>query len=267
MTQEKKRSVRQLKKMKQEGEKITMLTAYDAFTAKLAEACGIDMLLVGDSVGMAMLGYQSTVPVTLEQMLHHCAAVRRGAPSAFIVGDMPFMSYRISSEQAMANAARYMQESLVDAVKFEGGCALAPTVKRLVSAGVPVMGHIGLLPQSVKTVGGYRVVGREEAEAERLLEDAKALEEAGAFSVVLECVPAELSKRITEAVSIPTIGIGSGPHCDGQVQVVNDVLGLSDFQPKHSKRYVDLGSQIKKAFSEYAGDVRSGKFPAPENSF
>ncbi len=261
-------SVCQLKKMKREGQKIVMLTAYDAPTAKLAEDCGVELILVGDSLGNAVLGYQNTIPVTIEQMLHHCAAVRRGVTNSFVVGDMPFMSYQISPEQAMTNAARFMQEAFVDGVKLEGGAKSAPTVKRLVSAGVPVMGHIGLLPQNVKTSGGYRVYGRSEEEAAKLMDDAKSLEDAGAFSIVLECVPAELAAKITAAISIPTIGIGAGPGCDGQVQVVNDILGLfTDFHPKHSKRYADLTSHIRKAFTEYSEEVRSGKFPGPENSF
>ncbi len=268
MTLQRKCSVCLFRKMKKEGQKIVMLTAYDAPTAKLAEECGVELILVGDSLGMAVLGYQSTIPVTVEQSLHHCAAVRRGVQSSFVVGDMPFMSYQISPEQAMQNAARYMQEAFVDGVKLEGGVHIAPTVERLVRSGVPVMGHIGLLPQNVKTSGGYRVRGRSEEEAEKLIEDAKALDQAGAFCVVLECIPAELGKRITEAVSIPTIGIGAGPHCDGQVQVVNDILGLSaDFQPKHSKRYADLAGEMKRAFAEYSQEVREGKFPGPEHSF
>ena len=268
MPQERKCSVCLLKKMKREGRKIVMLTAYDAPTAKLAEECGAELILVGDSLGMAVLGYSNTIPVTIDQMLHHCAAVRRGVKNSFVVGDMPFMSYQVSPEQAMTNAARYMQEALVDGVKIEGGANMAPTVKRLVMAGVPVMGHIGLLPQNVKTSGGYRVYGRSEEEAAKLMDDAKALEEAGAFCIVLECVPAELAKRITGSISIPTIGIGAGVDCDGQVQVVNDVLGLfTDFQPKHSKRYADLTSEIRKAFGEYADDVRNSKFPGPEHSF
>ena len=261
-------SVCLFRKMKKEGRKIVMLTAYDAPTAKLAEDCGVELILVGDSLGNAILGYQNTIPVTVEQMLHHCAAVRRGVVNSFVVGDMPFMSYQISPEQAMQNAARYMQEALVDGVKLEGGAHIAPTVERLVRAGVPVMGHIGLLPQNVKTSGGYHVRGRGEEEAGKLIDDAKALDKAGAFCIVLECIPAELAKRITESVSAPTIGIGAGPHCDGQVQVVNDMLGLfSDFQPKHSKRYADLTGEIRRAFTEYSQEVREGKFPGPEHSF
>lgn len=267
MPQDVKCSVCRLRKMKREGQKIVVLTAYDAFTAKLAEECGAEMILVGDSMGMAVLGYKNTIPVTVEQTLHHCSAVRRGVTNSFVVGDMPFMSYQISAEQAMMNAARYMQEAFVDGVKLEGGVSMAPTVKRLVQAGVPVMGHIGLLPQNVKTSGGYRVYGRTEAEAGKLMDDAKALEDAGAFSMVVECVPAELAAKISAAIAIPTIGIGAGAGCDGQVQVVNDILGISDFQPKHSKRYVDLAAQMRKAFTEYAEDVRNGKFPGPENSF
>ncbi len=268
MSQPRKCSVCQLRKMKREGRKIVMLTAYDAPTAKLAEECGADLILVGDSLGMAVLGYQNTIPVTVEQSLHHCAAVRRGVTNSFVVGDMPFMSYQASVEQALLNAARYMQESLVDGVKLEGGVSMAPTVERMVRAGVPVMGHIGLLPQNVKTAGGYRVYGRTEEEAAKLMDDAKALESAGAFAIVIECVPAELAGKISQALSIPAIGIGAGPLCDGQVQVVNDILGLfTEFQPKHSKRYVDLTSLIRKAFEEYADDVRNSRFPGPENSF
>lgn len=268
MALERKCSVCLLKKMKREARKIVMLTAYDAPTAKLAEECGVELILVGDSLGMAVLGYRNTIPVTIEQSLHHCAAVKRGVTNSFVVGDMPFMTYQISPEQALSNAARYLQEAQVDGVKLEGGRRIAPTTERLVKAGVPVMGHIGLLPQNVKTAGGYRVIGRGDDEATRLLDDAKSLEDAGAFCMVLECIPAELAKRITESVSIPTIGIGAGPHCDGQVQVVNDLLGLfTDFQPKHAKRYADLTSEIRKAFSEYAAEVRDGKFPGPEHSF
>lgn len=268
MSSEKKSSVCLFRKMKREGRKIVMLTAYDAPTAKLAEECGIDIILVGDSLGMAVLGYQNTIMVTLEQSLHHCAAVRRGVKNAFVVGDMPFMTYQVSPEQALTNAARYMQEAQCDGIKIEGDAKMAPTVERLVHAGVPVMGHIGLLPQNIKTAGGYRIAGKTQEDAAKMLADAKAMEEAGAFCLVLECMPAELAKQITESISIPTISIGAGVHCDGQVQVVNDILGLfTDFKPKHAKRYADLTGEIRRAFTEYADEVRNSKFPGPENSF
>lgn len=265
---EKKLTVRDFRRKKEKNDPIVVLTAYDAPTAKLAEQAGVEILLVGDSMGNTILGYKNTIPVTLEQSLHHCAAVARGAKNAFIVGDMPFMTYQISPEQAMENAARYLQEAGADAVKIEGGEKVAPTVERLVGAGVPVMAHIGLLPQSVLTVGGYRIVGKEKEEKERLIADAKALENAGAFSLVIEGVPAAVGEAITKAVSIPTIGIGAGVKCDGQVQVINDILGLfTDFIPKHTKRYANLGEEIEKALSEYVGDVKNRAFPGEEHSF
>ena len=266
---DKKLTVSHFRKRKEKGEKIVCLTAYDAPTAKLAEECGVELILVGDSLGMAVLGYKTTIPLTIEQSLHHCRAVRRGAKFSFIVGDMPFMTYQISPEDAMRNAARYMQEACVDAVKIEGGsAAMAHTVERLVAAGVPVMGHIGLLPQNILTAGAYKVTGRTEADAARLMSDAKALQEAGAFCVVLEAMPATLGKMISSELLIPTIGIGAGPDCDGQVQVVNDILGLfTDFVPKHTRRYANLNEDIRKAFSSYVKDVSEKKFPTEENSF
>lgn len=264
----KKITVSYFRKKKREGEKIVALTAYDSATSALAEACGIELILVGDSLGMAILGYETTIPVTLEQSLHHCAAVRRGARNAFIVGDMPFMTYQISPEKTLENAARYLQEAQVNAVKVEGGVKIAPTVQRLVDAGVPVMGHIGLLPQSVMTDGGYKIAGKTDDQAARLLEDAKALQEAGAFAIVLEGMPKDVCKKISASIDIPTIGIGGGVHCDGQIQVVNDLLGLfTDFIPKHAKQYVNLGEQIKGAFKEYVADVKDEKFPTDDNSF
>lgn len=254
--------------MKKDGVKIAMLTAFDAPTAKFAAACGLDLLLVGDSLGMGALGYTDTIPVTMDDMIHHCKAVRRGAPNMFVVGDMPFMSYHLSPEQALTNAARFLQEGMCDAVKLESDRTTIPTVKRLVEAGVPVMAHIGLLPQSLKTTGAYRIAGRHEEEAEALLADAKALQDAGAFAMVFECLPKLLAKRITEALDIPTIGIGAGMFCDGQVQVVSDILGLfTDFIPRHSKRYADLGSAACEAFRSYVDEVKTGRFPADENSF
>lgn len=265
---QKKLTVCDFRKMRDTHKKIVALTAYDAPTAKFAEECGVNLVLVGDSLGMAVLGYETTIPVTIEESLHHCKAVRRGVENTFIVGDMPFMTYHPSVECALNNAARFLQEGGVDAVKLEGGRVMAPTVQRLVTAGVPVLAHIGLLPQNVLTSGGYRITGKTEDEAVRLLDDAKALEEAGAFAMVLEGIPADVSRRITESVSIPTIGIGAGPECDGQIQVVNDILGLfTEFTPKHAKRYAELHKEIKKAFSAYVKDVTNGSFPDEEHSF
>ncbi|OGV48821.1 MAG: 3-methyl-2-oxobutanoate hydroxymethyltransferase [Lentisphaerae bacterium GWF2_52_8] len=265
---DKKITVSHFRRQKEAGKKIVALTAYDAPTAALAEECGVELILIGDSLGMAVLGYSNTIPVTLEQILHHCAAARRGARRAFIVGDMPFMTYQISPEDALRNAGRLLQEAGADGVKLEGGERMAPTVERLVAAGVPVMGHIGLLPQNVLTSGGYRIAGRSEKEAEHLLLDAKAIQDAGAFCIVLEGMPAELSARITKSLAIPTIGIGGGPSCDGQIQVVNDLLGLfTDFIPKHTKRYANLSEDIRKALGNYAEEVRSGAFPSSEQSF
>ena len=261
-------TVRNFRRMREAGDKIVCLTAYDALIARLAEEAGAHLLLVGDSLGMTVLGYKSTVPVTLEQSLHHTAAVVRGTRRAFIVGDMPFMTYPISPEQALANAARYLQEAGADAVKLEGGAAVAPTVARLVQAGVPVLGHIGLLPQRVNVDGGYRIHGRTPAEAKQLMADALALEEAGAFAVVLEGVPAALAAKITAKLKIPTIGIGAGAGCGGQVQVVHDILGLfEEFVPKHTKAYANLAGEIRRAVAAYAADVTSGKFPGKAQSW
>lgn len=264
----KKLTVTSFRQKKEKQEKITALTAYDTATAVLAESCGIDLILVGDSLGMTVLGYENTVPVTLDDMLHHSKAVVRSTSNSFIVTDMPFMTYQISPEQAMENATRCLQEAGVDAVKIEGGSAMAPTVKRLTSAGIPVLCHIGLLPQSILTSGGYKIVGKTENDAKQLLEDAKALEDAGAFSLVLEGIPANVSKQISEALTIPTIGIGGGIHCDGQIQVINDILGLfSSFVPKHSKQYANLSEVITTAISSYISDVQAGTFPGKEHSF
>ena len=261
-------SVSTLRKMKKEGQRIVMLTAYDAPTARIAAECGIDLLLVGDSLGMCVLGYPNTIPVTLEESLHHCRAVRRGAPESFIIGDMPSMTMHTSERDALLNAARYLQEGGCDAVKIEGDSGLAPTVERMVHAGIPVMGHVGLLPQHIKTAGGYRVSGKTEDSAAQVIADAKAMEAAGAFAVVLECVPAALARKVTETLSIPTIGIGAGPYCSGQVQVVNDTLGFFNGpKPKHAKQYANLNEVVRKALTGYAEDVRSGSFPGEEHSF
>ena len=263
----KKISVSSFAKRKAAGEKLVMITAYDAPGAAACAKAGIDMLLVGDSLAMTVLGYDNTLPATMEEMIHHTKAVRRGAPESFIVFDMPFMSYQVSMEQALTNAGRAMKESGADAVKLEGGAEFAPLVRRLVSAGIPVMPHIGLLPQHIQAVGGYKVTGRGD-DAERLIADARAFEEAGAFALVLECISQEAARKITEAVSIPTIGIGSGADCSGQIQVFHDVIGMFDnFTPKHSRRYAEAGKIITSALASYAQDVKGGVFPGPENSF
>jgi 3-methyl-2-oxobutanoate hydroxymethyltransferase len=256
------------RKMKERGEKIVMITAYDAPTAALAAAAGIEILLVGDSMANTVLGYENTLPLTLEQSLHHCAAVRRGAPEAFIVGDMPFMSYEASLEQGVLNAARYLKEAGCNAVKIESGPNSIPLVERMVDCGIPVMGHIGLMPHRVLVSGGYKIAGRSEAEAAELLKNAKALEAAGIFSLVLEGMPTQLGANVSKALAVPAIGIGAGLECDGQVQVVTDLLGMSDgFLPKHAKRYALLHSVIGEAFRQYVADVKNGEFPGPENSF
>ena len=253
---------------KQKGEKITALTAYDFSTAKLLDEAGVDIALVGDSLGMVVLGYDTTLPVTVEDMLHHTAAVARGVQRAMVVADMPFMSYQISIEQAIANAGRFLQEAGAHAVKLEGGRPMVETISRIVDIGIPVLGHLGYTPQSVHKFGGPRIQGRTESDAARILNDAGALEQAGVFAIVLELVPKELAKRVTEAVSIPTIGIGAGPHCDGQVLVTNDLLGLyGEFYPKHAKKYANLSEVILRAFKSYVEEVKSGKFPGPEHSF
>jgi 3-methyl-2-oxobutanoate hydroxymethyltransferase len=261
-------SINQIKEMKQKGEKISMLTAYDYVTAKIIDEAGVPMILVGDSLGMVVLGYESTIPVTIEEMLHHTKAVVRGAKKALVTGDMPFMTYHISVEDALRNAARFIQEAGTQAVKLEGGVNVAEKVRRIVECGIPVMGHIGLTPQSIHQFGGYKIQGKTPEAAARLLEDARALEAAGAFSIVLETVPAPLAALITKKVSIPTIGIGAGIGCDGQVQVVNDILGsYTDFVPKHAKQYAKLVDIMSNAVSQYHEEVTSGKFPTEDQSF
>ncbi len=261
-------TIRKLAQMKRDGEKIPMVTAYDYTAARIADAAGIPIILVGDSLGMVVLGYDSTIPVTMDDMVRHTRMVSRGASDALIVADLPFMAYQVDANEAMRNAGRLMQEGGAHTVKMEGGVAIADTVRRIVDAGAPVMGHIGLTPQSVNALGGYRVQGRTRATARRLLDDAVALQDAGAYSVVLECVPSPLARMITERLTIPTIGIGAGPDCDGQVQVFHDMLGLfSDFLPKHARRYATLSDDIAAAFRQYADDVRAGAFPAESESF
>jgi 3-methyl-2-oxobutanoate hydroxymethyltransferase len=260
-------TVRDLWRRREQGGKIVCLTAYDALMAGLAEAAGVHLVLVGDSLGMTNLGYPTTLPVTLEQSLLHTAAVVRGTTRPLVVGDMPFMTYHLSPEQALANAARYLQEAGADAVKLEGGQAMAPTVRRLVEAGVPVLGHIGLLPQHVKAAGGHFGQGKTAAAAAALLADALALEAAGAFAVVLECVKAEVAATITGRLTVPTIGIGSGAGCSGQVQVLYDILGLSGRIPKHAKVFADARQVILGAFTAYREAVEQGSFPGPEQAF
>ena len=261
-------TINQIKEMKQKGERISMLTAYDYVTAKIVDEAGLPLILVGDSLGMVVLGYDSTIPVTLEVMLHHTKAVVRGAKRALVVGDMPFMTYQASTEDAMHNAGRFMQETGCQAVKLEGGVTVAETVKKLVDSGIPVMGHIGLTPQSINQLGGHKIQGRTPEAAKRLLEDAIALDRAGAFAVVLETVPAPLASLITQKISIPTIGIGAGAGCDGQVQVINDILGsYTDFVPKHAKQYAKIADIMAEAISQYHSEVKSGKFPTEAQSF
>ncbi len=261
-------TIHTLGRMKQRGERIAMLTAYDYPTAKLLDAAGIDALLVGDSLGMVVLGYPTTLPVTMEDMIHHCKAVARGAARALLVGDLPFMAYQASREEAVRNAGRLLKEGNMEAVKLEGGREVADTVNAIVAAGIPVMGHLGLTPQAVHRMGGYRIQGRDPAAAERMQEDALILEKAGAFSLVLEGVPAELGREITAATSIPIIGIGAGPHCDGQVLVTHDMLGLfEDRSPSFVKRYAELAPTLRDAFARYRDEVRGGTFPGPEHSF
>lgn len=261
-------TVSSLKEKKIRGEKITMLTAYDYPSAGMVEAAGIDMILVGDSLGMAMLGYDTTLPVTMDEMIHHTKAVTRGAKNTFVIGDMPFLSYHLTLDEAIKNAGRFLQEAGAQAVKLEGGEERVEAIKAMVSAGIPVMGHIGLTPQSVNQMGGFKVQGKDREQAEKLLKDAKILEEAGVFSMVLECVPAQLAEAISKAVSIPTIGIGAGVGCDGQVLVWHDVLGITqNMKPRFVKKYADLYSEIIEALKTYKHEVEEGKFPGDEHSF
>ncbi len=258
----------QIKEMKQKGKKIPMLTAYDYATAKLIDGVGVPLILVGDSLGMVVLGYESTIPVTMDEMLHHTKAVVRGTEQALIIGDMPFMTYHASVSEALHNAARFIQEGGAQAVKLEGGETMAETVRRIVECGIPVMGHIGLTPQSVHQLGGFKVQGKTQETAIRLVKDACALEEAGVFAIVLEAVPTPLAKIITTKVGVPTIGIGAGPFCDGQVQVVSDLLGLfTDFVPKHAKQYARLSDVIKQAVGDYMNEVQAGTFPTEKQSY
>jgi 3-methyl-2-oxobutanoate hydroxymethyltransferase len=261
-------NVRDLRKWKTDGKKFTMLTAYDSTTAHWLDQAGIPVLLVGDSLGNTMLGYPDTLSVTMDDMIRHAGAVVRGAPNALIIGDMPFMAYHASAEDAIRNAGRFLQEARVHAVKMEGGGRVIGYTKQLTSMGIPVMGHLGLTPTFVNQFGGYRVQGRSDEAAEQILDDAKSLEEAGAFAVVLEGIPSSLGQRVTEALTIPTIGIGAGPHCDAQVLVIQDVLGLNpDHVAKFVRQYAKLGEAIEAAARQFDQDVRSGAFPTPEHEY
>jgi len=261
-------TINAIKEMKARGEKIPMLTAYDFATARLVDEAGMPLVLVGDSLGMVALGYESTIPVTMEEMIHHTKAVVRGTKQALVIGDMPFMSYHISTAEALRNAARFIQEGGAQAVKLEGGHTVAEPVKRMVECGIPVMGHIGLTPQSIHQLGGFKAQGKTPEAAQRLLQDALALEAAGAFAIVLESVPYALARIITKKLAVPTIGIGAGPHCDGQVQVLSDLLGLyTEFVPRHAKQYAKLSQVIKEAVSQYLKEVKAGSFPTFENSY
>jgi len=257
-----------LRRMKERGERIPVLTAYDAPTARILDEAGIPVLLVGDSLAMVVLGYENTTTVTMAEMLHHTRAVVRGSQKALVVADMPFMSYTVTVERALDNAARFIQEAGAQAVKIEGGERVAHTIRRMVDGGVPVMGHLGLTPQQVLNLGGYKVQGRSVESAERIVRDAILVEEAGAFALVLECIPAPLGQLVSESLRIPTIGIGAGAGCDGQVQVVHDILGLCPgFQPKHAKVYATLAEEIGQAVGRYAEEVRTNRFPAQEQSY
>lgn len=261
-------TVPKILKMKAEGRKITMVTAYDYTTGKLVDACDVDCVLVGDSLAMVMLGYDTTLPVTMEEMLHHTRAVRRGVQRALVIGDMPFGSFQGGVSEAVANAVRFVKEAGADAVKLEGGRRVAEHVRRMVESGIPIVGHIGMTPQSVREFGGFRVQGRGDEQAKRILDDAKALEDAGVFSIVLEGVPADLAERITREVSVPTVGIGAGKACDGQVLVIHDLLGLvDDFKPKFVKRYAQLGDATRAAVNAFCQEVRDGIYPDDAHTY
>lgn len=261
-------TIRDLRNMKTRGEKIAMITAYDYTSAMIVERAGIPIILVGDSLGHVVMGHDSTVPVTMEDMIHHIQAVMRGTEKTHVVGDLPFMSYQADATEAIRNAGRLLKEGGCQSVKLEGGRPIADTVRKIVQAGVPVMGHLGLTPQAVNQLGGYRIQGRTTKAAIELIEDAKALEEAGAYAVVLEGVPTQLAQMVTERLSIPTIGIGAGVYCDGQVQVFHDLLGLfDDFSPKHARKYANLSETIQDAVSRYVSDVQGQTFPTDKESF
>lgn len=263
-----KNTVTTFKDAKKQGKKLTMLTAYDYSTAKLFDEAGVDSMLVGDSLGMTMLGYDSTLPVTVEDMIHHTKAVVRGAKNALVVGDMPYMSYHLSVQQAVENAGRFIKEAGAQAVKLEGGAAFCPEIEAMTRASIPVVGHLGLTPQSINAFGGFKVQGKSEEAARKIIEDAQALEAAGAFAIVLECVPAKLAEIITAKVAVPTIGIGAGAGCDGQVLVYQDMLGMYDnFTPKFVRKFAEVGAMMKQGVQEYCAAVQDSSFPAAEHTF
>ncbi|EYE88849.1 3-methyl-2-oxobutanoate hydroxymethyltransferase [Fervidicella metallireducens AeB] len=263
-----KKTVQTFKEAKQNGRKLSMLTAYDYSTAKLIDEAGVDGILVGDSLGMVVLGYENTLQVTLEDIIHHTRAVARGAKNALIVADMPFLSYHISVEETVRNAGRLIQEGMAQCVKIEGGTEVVEKIKAIINAQIPVMGHLGLTPQSVNVMGGFKVQGKTKDQIEKLVEDAKAIEKAGVFAIVLECVPTEVAEVISQIVSIPTIGIGAGNKCDGQILVTQDMLGMyGDFVPKFVKQYRHLGNEFIEGIREYIKDVEDLKFPKEEHSF
>ena len=263
-----KNTVTTFKDAKKQGKKLTMLTAYDYSTAKLFDEAGVDSMLVGDSLGMTMLGYDSTLPVTMEDMIHHTKAVVRGAKNALVVGDMPYMSYHLSIQQAVENAGRFIKEAGAQAVKLEGGAAFCPEIEAMTRASIPVVGHLGLTPQSINAFGGFKVQGKSEEAARKIIEDAQALEAAGAFAIVLECVPAKLAEIITAKVAVPTIGIGAGAGCDGQVLVYQDMLGMYDnFTPKFVRKFAEVGALMKQGVQEYCAAVQDSSFTAAEHTF
>ena len=264
----KRKTILNIQKMKADGEKISVLTCYDYPTARILDSCGIDMLLVGDSLGVVVAGHENTLPVTVEEMIYHTRSVMRAEPKAFVVADMPFLSYQVSLDEARRNAGRLVKEGGAAAVKLEGGENIASTIHAIVAMDVPVMGHIGLTPQSIHRMGGYRVQGKKEEQADQLLADAHAVQSAGAFAVVLEGIPLKLARRITAELSIPTIGIGAGPHCDGQVLVIHDILGLCEkYSPKFVKKYADVKAVMTDAVQRYRTEVKEGAFPTEEHSF
>jgi 3-methyl-2-oxobutanoate hydroxymethyltransferase len=261
-------TIQALLEMKRRGERIAMLTAYDHATALLEDRAGVDVILVGDSVGMAVLGYENTIPVTVEEIVHHLRAVTRAHPRALVTGDLPFMSYQAGPPDAVRNAGRLLKEGGAEAVKLEGGKRMEAVIKAIVDAAIPVMGHLGLTPQSLHQMGGYRVQGKDPRDADRLVEEAALLESYGCFALVVEGMPWKVAQRITQAVAIPTIGIGAGPHCDGQVLVVNDLLGMDEsFAPRFVKRYAEVGKSMASAFESYIADVKAGRFPDLDHSY
>ncbi len=268
MTRRAKVTVQTLLDMKRRGERIAMLTAYDYATALLEDRAGVDVMLVGDSVGMAVLGYENTIPVTIEEIVHHLRAVARARPRAMLIGDLPFMSYQAGVADAVRNAGRLVKEGGAEAVKLEGSKRMEAVIRAIVDAAIPVMGHVGLTPQSLHQMGGYKVQGKEPRDADRLIEEAQLLESYGCFAIVVEGTPWQVAQRITQSIAIPTIGIGAGSHCDGQVLVVNDLLGMNDeFAPKFVKRYAEMGQQMASAFEAYIDDVKAGRFPDLDHSY